>query len=90
MPVPEPSASSVTILYGSETGNAQDYAYYLARKLRYNSLHPTVSALNDYAPKKIGHGNAFLDRGVLNHGPGRVAPKRETFFTTLTQEKTPA
>ncbi|KAM9940504.1 hypothetical protein OXX80_000045 [Metschnikowia pulcherrima] len=89
MPVPEPSASSVTILYGSETGNAQDYACYLARKLRYNSLHPTVSALNDYAPKKLVTETRFLIVVCSTTGQGELPRNGKRFLRLLLKKKLP-
>lgn len=81
--------SSVTILYGSETGNAQDYAYYLARKLRYFSLSPTVAALNDYPVKKLVTETRFLIVLCSTAGQGEVPRNGKSFFKFLLKKKLP-
>lgn len=81
--------SSVTILYGSETGNAQDYAYYLARKLRYFSLSPTVAALNDYPVKKLVTDTRFLIVLCSTAGQGEVPRNGKRFFKFLLKKKLP-
>ncbi|OBA23293.1 riboflavin synthase domain-like protein [Metschnikowia bicuspidata var. bicuspidata NRRL YB-4993] len=81
--------SSVTILYGSETGNAQDYAYYLARRLSYFSLNPTVSSLNDYPLKNLVTETRFLIVVCSTTGQGEVPRNGKKFLKFLLKKKLP-
>lgn len=82
--------SSVTILYGSETGNAQDFAHYLARKLRYCSLRPTVAALDDYDFKKLVTETRFLIVLCSTTGQGEVPRNSMKFMKFLLRRKLPS
>lgn len=83
------SPNSVTILYGSETGNAQDYAHYLARKLRYISLLPSVAALNDYPPEKLITDTRFLIVVCSTTGQGEIPRNGKKFLRFLLRKKLP-
>lgn len=85
-----PAPTSVTILYGSETGNAQDFAHYLARKLRYCSLRPTVAALDDYDFKKLVTETRFLIVLCSTTGQGEVPRNSNKFMKFLLRRKLPA
>ena len=44
----------ITILYGSETGNAEEYAKYLKQRLRSYNLKPiNLASLDDYPLKRL-------------------------------------
>lgn len=85
MPIP-----GVTILYGSETGNAQDYAHYLARKLRYYSLRPTLSSLDAYDLKRLITDTRFLVVVCLTTGQGELPRNAKKFMRFLLKKKLPA
>lgn len=84
------SVDSVTILYGSETGNAQDYAHYLARKLRYHSLRPTLASLDSYDMKKLITETRFLIILCLTTGQGELPRNAKKFMRFLLKKKLPA
>lgn len=80
---------SVTILYGSETGNAQDYAHYLGRKLRYNSLKPTVASLDSYPLKSLVTDTRFLIVICSTTGQGELPRNAKRFLNFLLRKKLP-
>lgn len=82
--------SGVTILYGSETGNAQDYAHYLARKLRYYSLRPTLSSLDGYNLKNLVTDTSYLVVICLTTGQGELPRNARKFMRFLLKKKLPA
>lgn len=88
--LPGPPATSVTILYGSETGNAQDYAHYLARSLRYNSLRPTLAALDSYPLKQLVTDTRFLIVICSTTGQGELPRNAKKFMKFLLRKKLPA
>lgn len=90
MAISEELVSSVTILYGSETGNAQDYAHYLARKLRYNSLKPTVASLDSYPLKKLITDTRYLIVICSTTGQGELPRNLKSFMKFLLKKKLPA
>ncbi len=49
----KPIERRVTILYGSETGNAEDFAHLLGRKCKYLRIETEVSSLDDFDLKKL-------------------------------------
>lgn len=85
-----PAPSTVTILYGSETGNAQEFAHYLGRKLRYCSLRPTVAALDDYDLKKLITETRYLIVLCSTTGQGEFPRNLKKFIKFLFKRKLPA
>lgn len=85
----EAPVTSVTILYGSETGNAQDYAHYLGRKLRYNSLRPTIACLDSYPLKKLVTETRFLIVICSTTGQGELPRNAKNFMKFLLKKKLP-
>lgn len=85
-----PPPTSVTILYGSETGNAQDFAHYLGRKLRYCSLRPTVASLDDYDLRKLVTETRFLIVLCSTTGQGELPRNLNKFMKFLLKRKLPA
>lgn len=84
-----PLPTSVTILYGSETGNAQDFAHYLGRKLRYCSLRPTVASLDDYDLKKLVTETRYLIVLCSTTGQGELPRNLSKFMKFLLKKKLP-
>lgn len=89
MVLSEALVTSVTILYGSETGNAQDYAHYLARKLRYNSLKPNLASLDSYPLKKLVTDTKFLIVICSTTGQGELPRNSKNFMKFLLKKKLP-
>ncbi|WPK24599.1 hypothetical protein PUMCH_001878 [Australozyma saopauloensis] len=84
-----PPPNSVTILYGSETGNAQDFAHYLGRKLRYYSLRPTVSSLDEYDPRKLVTETRYLIVLCSTTGQGEFPRNLQKFIKFLLRKRLP-
>ncbi|KAF3989023.1 hypothetical protein FT663_00599 [Candidozyma haemuli var. vulneris] len=84
-----PNVDSVAILYGSESGNAQDYAYFLARKLRYNSLRPTVCSLDSFPLKSLVTDIQYLIVVCSTTGQGEVPRNSKKFIKFLLKKKLP-
>lgn len=82
--------SSVTILYGSETGNAHDYAQYLSRRLQYYQLQPTLAALDDYPLKQLVTKTLFLIILCSTTGQGELPRRAKRFLRFLLRKKLPS
>lgn len=82
--------ASVTVLYGSETGNAQDYAEYLYKKLQYLQLKPTLAALDDYPMKKLVTDTEILIVICSTTGQGELPRNARKFMKFLLKKKLPA
>ncbi|CAH6720666.1 NADPH-dependent diflavin oxidoreductase 1 [[Candida] jaroonii] len=82
--------SSITILYGSDTGTAQDYAYFLSKRLRYLSLNPTIAALDDYPLKKLVTDTSFLIVICATVGQGEVPRNGKKFMKFILKKKLPS
>lgn len=79
----------ITILFGSETGNAQDYAHYLARKLRYFSLLPVLASLDAYDLKRLVTDTSYLIVVCLTTGQGELPRNAKKFMRFLLKKKLP-
>lgn len=84
-----PPPNSVTILYGSETGNAQDFAIFLANKLRYLSLKPHVSSLDAYPLKHLVTETRYLIIICSTTGQGDVPRNGKNFLKFILKKKLP-
>ncbi|QRG36806.1 hypothetical protein FDK38_001163 [Candidozyma auris] len=84
-----PPVTSVAILYGSESGNSQDYAHFLARKLRYNSLKPTVCTLDSFPLKRLVTDIQYLIVICSTTGQGEVPRNAKKFIKFLLKKKLP-
>lgn len=84
-----PPKDSVTILYGSETGNAQDYAIFLANKLRYLSLQPRICSLDTYPLKCLVTTTRYLIIVCSTTGQGDVPRNGKHFLKFLLKKKLP-
>lgn len=84
-----PPVTSVAILYGSESGNAQDYAHFLARKLRYKSLKPTVSSLDSFNLKSLVTDVQYLIVICSTTGQGEVPRNAKKFIKFILKKKLP-
>ena len=81
--------SGVTILYGSETGNAQEYARYLSKRLRYLNLSPILSPLDDFPLKNLVTETRFLIIICSTTGQGELPRNARKFFKFLLRKKLP-
>lgn len=83
------NSNSVTILYGSDTGTAQDYAVFLLKRLRYLLLKPTVAALDEYPLKKLVTDTKFLIVICATAGQGELPRNGKKFMKFLLKKKLP-
>ncbi|CAH2354390.1 NADPH-dependent diflavin oxidoreductase 1 [[Candida] railenensis] len=80
----------ITILYGSETGNAQDYAEFLTKRLRYYKLKPTVAALDDYPLKNLITETKVLIIVCSTTGQGELPRNSKKFLKFILKKKLPS
>ena len=84
-----PPIDSITIVYGSDTGNAEDYARYLAKRLTCHGLRPTVSSGNDYPMKQLITKTRYLIVVCSTAGQGDLPANIRQFFRFLLKKKLP-
>ena len=82
--------SGVTVLYGSETGNAQDYAQFLAKRLKYFGLKPTIMSLDHYPLKNLVTDTKFLIIICSTTGQGELPRNSKKFMKFLLKKKLPS
>lgn len=80
---------TVTILYGSETGNCEDYAQFLAKRLQYYGLNPTICAGDEYPIKQLVTKTEFLIVLCSTTGQGELPRNIRKFFKFLLKKKLP-
>lgn len=81
--------NSVTILYGSDTGTAQDYAFFLLKRLRYLLLNPTIVSLDEYPLKNLVTQTKFLIVICATAGQGELPRNGRKFMKFLLKKKLP-
>jgi sulfite reductase alpha subunit-like flavoprotein len=77
------------ILYGSETGTSQDFAYSLSHRCRYLSLNPMVSAMDSFDFKLLFEVSTVLII-CSTTGQGELPRNCRKFFRFLMQKKLPS
>lgn len=82
--------SGVTVLYGSETGNAQDYALFLAKRLKYFGLIPTVMPLDHYPLKNLVTDTKYLIVICSTTGQGELPRNSKKFMKFILKKKLPS
>lgn len=82
-------SGNVTILYGSDTGTAQDYAIFLLKRLRYLLLKPTVAALDEFPMKKLVTDTKFLIVICATAGQGELPRNGKKFMKFILKKKLP-
>jgi len=87
-PVAAPALRSLTILYGSETGNSAALAHALAERAGAIGLTPTVSDMADYKSRRL---KDEQDLVVITstHGEGDPPQSAADFFEFLEGRKAP-
>lgn len=84
----QPTAKEVTILYGSQTGNAQGLAKKAAKDLEANGLIVTVSSMIDFKPKNLKEIQNLLIV-VSTHGEGDPPDNALTFYEFIHGKRAP-
>lgn len=79
----------VTILYGSETGNSQDYAQFLAKKLKYHQLKTTILTLDHYPLKNLITETKYLIIVCSTTGQGELPRNAKKFMKFMLKKKLP-
>ena len=83
-----PVAPKVTILFGSQTGNAEKSAHAAAALLRDRQLHVKVHDLNDYATRQLKDEEIVL-LFVSTQGEGEPPVSAEEFHKWLHSSRAP-
>ncbi len=80
--------ANLTILYGTETGNANEVAKKLAEKAKFKNISVTVANMYDYDPKKLkDEENVAII--VSTHGEGERPDMAEEFHKFVTGKRLP-
>ncbi|MFU0505894.1 assimilatory sulfite reductase (NADPH) flavoprotein subunit [Pseudaminobacter sp. NGMCC 1.201702] len=89
---PQPAAAAplrtLTILYGSETGNSSALAKALAEAARAQGLQPTVVDMADYKPRVLKEEQDFIIV-TSTHGEGEPPLSGMSFFEFIEGRKAP-
>lgn len=85
MPLP----ANITILYGTETGNAEDYAHFLYKRLQYQRYIPTLTSLDAYPLKKLVTDTEFLIIICSTTGQGELPRNAKKFMKFILRKKLP-
>ena len=86
-PVAEPG-NSLTVLYGSQTGNGEGIAKDLAEQARSNGFAVNLISLADYRPANLKR-EALVSFVVSTHGEGDPPDDAELFYEFLMSKKAP-
>lgn len=84
----EPTAVSLTILYGSHTGNSKKIAARTAEKARTQGLKPLVQDMNEYPIKNLKNEQHLLVI-VSTHGEGEPPIAAEDIYSHLHSPRAP-
>ena len=79
---------TLTILYGSETGNSAALAKALAAAARAKGIEPTVADMTDYKPRRLKEEQDLLIL-VSTHGEGEPPRSAAGFFEFVEGRKAP-
>lgn len=77
------------ILYGSETGTAEEVAFKLQRTFAQCSLDCSISSLDDYEISKLPTETCII-WVVATSGEGEVPPNMKTFWKFLLRKNLPS
>lgn len=78
----------ITVLYGSETGNAQDVAERIWREAKYYHFHASVQPLNDYSIVELIY-EQFVVFVCSTTGQGEEPDNMKTFWKFLLRKNLP-
>jgi sulfite reductase (NADPH) flavoprotein alpha-component len=87
-PVQAPQGRTLTILYGTETGNGRALAKELAAAADERGLHPKLAEMADYKVRQIKDEQDLLII-VSTHGEGDPPPSSVGFFEFLESPRAP-
>lgn len=78
----------VTVLYGSQTGNAQKLAEKVGETLKHRGFHVTVSSMLDFKPNELKKINTLL-LVVSTYGEGEPPDNALSFYEFLHSKRAP-
>ena len=79
----------ITILYGSETGNAEEYAKYLKQRLRSYNLKAKLSTLDGFPLKQLITDTDYLIIICSTTGQGELPRNAKSFMKFILKKKLP-
>jgi len=82
------SKSQIVILYGSQTGNAQDLAERTWRQAKLLNLNSLLSSMNDYDLNRLG-GDSIILFICSTTGQGDVADNMKKFWKAIMRKSLP-
>jgi sulfite reductase (NADPH) flavoprotein alpha-component len=82
------SSTEITVLFGSQTGNAERLAKDLAQRLRDRSFTVTLSCMSEYKPSNLKKARCVLVL-VSTHGNGEPPDKAKMFHEFLLGKRAP-
>lgn len=80
---------SIAVLYGSESGNSQDFAYLVSRRLKYLRFETETCALDDFELKRLME-IQYLVIVCSTTGQGDVPRNAKSFWQFMLRKKLPA
>ncbi|RCK55352.1 NADPH-dependent diflavin oxidoreductase 1 [Candida viswanathii] len=83
-------SDEITILYGSETGNAEEYAKYLKQRLRSYNLKSVCSSMDDYPLKNLITHTKYLIIVCSTTGQGELPRNAKRFMKFMLKKKLPS
>lgn len=87
-PIPETSNNNITVLFGSQTGNAKHAAQAYAESAKSKGYTANVVSMADYKPRKIKD-EAYLVVFVSTHGEGDAPDDAVELHEFLASKKAP-
>ncbi|MFC7393979.1 assimilatory sulfite reductase (NADPH) flavoprotein subunit [Scopulibacillus cellulosilyticus] len=86
--VSQSASREVTVLFGSETGNAQSLAEEMHRKLEEQGFKATLSSMDDFKPKTLKNVQDLLII-TATHGEGDPPDNALSFYEFLNSKRAP-
>ena len=81
---------NIVILYGSQTGNSQDLAERIWRKLKYSDLNPKLSSFDKFDLSKLADPNLLLICVCSTTGQGDYPDNMALFWRSIMRKGIPS
>lgn len=82
-------SQEITILYGSETGNAEEYAKYLKQRLRCYNFKAVCTSMDEYPLKNLITHTKYLIIICSTTGQGEIPRNAKKFMRFILKKKLP-
>ncbi|MGG5254695.1 assimilatory sulfite reductase (NADPH) flavoprotein subunit [Neobacillus sp. SM06] len=86
--ISQPVSKEITILYGSQSGNAKGLANKTGKTLEENGFQVTISAMSDFKPNQLKKIKNLLVI-VSTHGEGEPPDNAKSFYEFLHSKRAP-